>query len=160
MLQTQTDREIALQQQVTFQEQQRAAEQRKALTRTEQEAEEERRLATAQYEVQIAQQQKEQRIIAAQAEGERISIEAAAQAEAFRVIAEQIGRGNAAMIELLKIVGERGVQITPRVMVVGDGAGERTRSDLTPRYSFRWQLPSQPPPDLPHHRVVTCHTIS
>jgi regulator of protease activity HflC (stomatin/prohibitin superfamily) len=111
LLQTQTDREIALQQQVTFQEQQRAAEQRKALTRTEQEAEEERRLATAQYEVQIAQQQKEQRIIAAQAEGERISIEAAAQAEAFRVIAEQIGRGNAAM--------------TPRVMVVGDGSGSR-----------------------------------
>lgn len=123
LLKTQTDREIALQQQITFQEQQRAAEQRKALTRTEQEAEEERRLATAQYEVQIAGQQKEQAIIAAEGQAERIRIEADAQAQAFKVIAEQIGRGNAAMIELLKIVGEKGVQITPRVMVVGDGAG-------------------------------------
>jgi len=121
LLKTQTDREIAKQEQVTFQEQQRAAEQRKALTRTQQEAEEEKRLATAQYEVQIAEQGKARRIIDAQAQAERIRVEAEAQAEAFRVIAEQIGRSNAAMIELLKIVGERGVQITPRVMVVGDG---------------------------------------
>ncbi len=52
LLKTQTDREIALQEQLTFQEQQRAAEQKKMLTRTEQEAEEERRLATASYQVQ------------------------------------------------------------------------------------------------------------
>ncbi len=123
LLKTQTDREIALQEQKTFQEQQRAAEQRKALTRTQQEAEEEKRLATAQYQVQIAEQEKLQVIIAAQAGAEAIAIEAKAQAEAFRAIAEQIGRGNAALIELLKIIGERDIQITPRVMVVGDGGG-------------------------------------
>jgi len=123
LLKTQTDREIALQEQDTFQEQQRAAEQRKALTRTEQEAEEEKRLATAQYQVQIAQQEKLQKIITAEAGAEAIAIEAAAQAEAFRAIAEQIGRGNASLIELLKIVGERGIEITPRVMVTGDGGG-------------------------------------
>ncbi len=121
LLKTQTDREIALQEQDTFQEQQRAAEQRKALTRTEQEAEEEKRLATAQYQVQIAEQEKLQKIITAEAGAEAIAIEAAAQAEAFRAIAEQIGRGNASLIELLKIVGERGIEITPRVMVTGDG---------------------------------------
>lgn len=121
LLKTQTDREIAKQEQATFQEQQRAAEQQKALTRTQQEAEEEKRLATAQYEVRIAEEDKERRIIGAQAQAERIRVEAEAQAEAFRVIAEQIGRSNTAMIELLKIVGERGVQITPRVMVIGDG---------------------------------------
>lgn len=121
LLKTQTDREIALQEQMTFQEQQRAAEQRKALTRTQQEAEEEKRLATAQYQVQIAEQEKQQRIIAAQAEAESIRIEAEAQAEAFRVIALQIGQGNAALMELLKIIGERGISITPRVMVTGGG---------------------------------------
>jgi len=119
LLKTQTDREIALQQQITFQEQQRAAEQQKALTRTQQEAEEERRLATAQYEVQIAEQRKAERIIAAQAQAEAIRIEADAQARAYEVIAAQIGSGNAALIELLKIVGERGINITPRVMVTG-----------------------------------------
>ncbi len=123
LLKTQTDREIARQEQETFQEQQRAAEQKKALTRTEQEAEEERRLATAKYEVMIAGEAKEQRIIEAGAEAEAIRIRAEAQAEAYRVVAEQIGPGNAALLELLKIVGEAGINITPRVMVIGNGNG-------------------------------------
>ncbi len=123
LLKTQTDREIARQEQETFREQQRAAEQRKALTRTEQEAEEERRLATARYEVQIAGEAKEQRIIEAGADAEAIRIRAEAQAEAYRVVAEQIGPGNAALLELLKIIGENGINITPRVMVIGGGNG-------------------------------------
>ena len=124
LLKTQTDREIARQEQGTFQEQQRAAEQKKALTRTEQEAEEERRLATAKYAVEIAEQAKDQRIIEAVAEAEAIRIRAEAQAEAYRVVALQIGPGNAALLELLKIVGEAGINITPRVMVVGgNGSG-------------------------------------
>ena len=121
LLKTQTDREIALQEQQTYQEQQRAAEQKKELTRTEQEAEEERRLATARYEVQIAEQAKETRIIEAGAEAEAIKIQAEAQADAYRLIADQIGKGNAALVEVLKIIGEQGIQITPRVMVSGEG---------------------------------------
>lgn len=132
LLKTQTDREIALQEQLTFQEQERAAEQRKALTRTEQEAEEEKRLATAEYQVRIGEQEKQQRIIAAEAEAESIRIEADAQAAAFEMIARQIGQGNAALIEILKVVGERGVQITPRVMVVGaQEAGAGTGAETT-----------------------------
>ena len=123
ILKTQTDREIAVQEQLTFQEQQRAAEQKKELTRTEQEAEEERRLATARYSVQIADEEKQKIIIGAEAQAESIRVRAEAQAEAYRVIAEQIGMGNAALIELLNIVGEQGINITPRVMVIG-GNGE------------------------------------
>lgn len=119
LLKTQTDREIALQQQVTFQEQQRAAEQEKELTRTQQEAEEERRLATARYEVQIAEQSQQQRIIQAEAEAEAIRIEAEARAKAYELVASQIGAGNAALVELLRIVGENNINITPRVMVSG-----------------------------------------
>ncbi|MEN0019259.1 MAG: SPFH domain-containing protein [Planctomycetota bacterium] len=124
LLKTQTDREIALQEQITFQEQQRAAEQKKELTRTEQEAEEERRLATASYEVQIAEQSQQKRIIEAQAEAEAIQIEASARAEAFRLVSEQIGAGNAALVELLKIVGDNAIEITPRVMVNQGGGGQ------------------------------------
>jgi uncharacterized membrane protein YqiK len=124
LLKTQTDREIALQEQLTFQEQQRAAEQKKMLTRTEQEAEEERRLATASYQVKIAEQEKERRLIEAAAEAEAIRIEADGRSEAFRLVANEIGSGNAALVELLKIIGERQIEITPRVMVVGErGAG-------------------------------------
>jgi len=125
LLKTQTDREIALQEQETFREQQRAAEQKKELTKTEQEAEEEKRLATARYEVQIAEQGKERKIIEAEAEAEAVRIKAEAQADAYRQIAEQIGSGNAALVELLKIVGERNISITPRVMVVGQGGGSK-----------------------------------
>ncbi|MGA1467201.1 MAG: SPFH domain-containing protein [Phycisphaerales bacterium] len=124
LLKTQTDREIALQEQLTFQEQQRAAEQKKMLTRTEQEAEEERRLAPASYQVKIAEQEKERRLIEAAAEAEAIRIEADGRSEAFRLVANEIGSGNAALVELLKIIGERQIEITPRVMVVGErGAG-------------------------------------
>jgi uncharacterized membrane protein YqiK len=128
LLKTQTAREIALQEQETFRQQQLAAEQKKQLTRTEQEAEEEKRLATASYEVKIAEQDQKKRVIAAEAEAQAIKIQALAQAEAYKQIAEQIGSGNAALIEVLKVVGERGIEITPRVMVSGDGGGASSQS--------------------------------
>ncbi|MHC4427869.1 MAG: SPFH domain-containing protein [Planctomycetota bacterium] len=149
LLKTQTDREIARQEQETFQEQQRAAEQRKALTRTEQEAEEERRLATARYEVQIAEQQKERRIIEAGAEAEAIRIKAEAQAEAYRVVAQQIGPGNAALVELLKIVGEQGINITPRVMVNGNGQTNGTAASAETTALIGTMLDSMLSRDVP-----------
>ncbi len=123
LLKTQTDREIALQESLTFEEQQRTQEKKKELSRTEQEAEEEKRLATATYEVKIAEQDKEKRIIEASAEAEAILIKAEAQAEAYKRIALEIGKGNAALIELLKIIGESGINITPRVMINGNAGG-------------------------------------
>lgn len=123
LLKTQTDRELAQQEQKTFQEQQRAAEQKKALTRTVQEAEEEKRLATANYQVKIAEQDKAKKIIEANAEAEAIRIKAEAQSQAFKSIAKEIGPGNSALLEVLKIVGERGILITPRVMVGGQANG-------------------------------------
>ena len=120
LLKTQTDREIAIQEQITFQEQQRAAEQQKALSRTKQEASEEANLATATYAVKIAEQDREKRVIEADAEAEAIRIKAEAQAELFRKLAEEIGEQNAALLELLKVIGEKEIEITPRVMVTGD----------------------------------------
>lgn len=122
LLKTQTDRELAKQEQLTFKEQQAAAEQKKQLSKAQQEAEEEKRLATAAYGVKIASEEQKRRVTEAQAEAESIRIKADAQANAYRQIAEQIGKSNAAMIELLKIVGEKGIQITPRIFVAGAGA--------------------------------------
>ncbi|MEN1706426.1 MAG: hypothetical protein AAGJ54_13060, partial [Planctomycetota bacterium] len=62
--------------------------------------------------------------IAAEAEAEAIQIRAEAQASAYERIALQIGAGNAALIEVLKIVGEQAIEITPRVMVSNTGGGE------------------------------------
>ncbi|MCA9299789.1 MAG: hypothetical protein KDA28_12020, partial [Phycisphaerales bacterium] len=119
LLKTQTDREIAKQEQETLKQQQLAAEQRKELMRIEQEAEEEQRLATATYDVQIAEQEKQRRLLEAQAEAEATEIRAEAQARAFQMIADEIGSTNAALIEILKTVGEHAIEITPRVMVSG-----------------------------------------
>jgi len=123
ILKTQSDREIALQEQATFEEQQRAAEKQKALTKTQQEAEEEKRLATARYDVQIAEQDKQKRIIDAQADAERIRVTAEAKAQAYRKISEVIGASNAALIEIMKLVEAGKIRITPEVMVGGAGAG-------------------------------------
>ncbi|MBL9030161.1 MAG: hypothetical protein JNM80_00460 [Phycisphaerae bacterium] len=123
LLKTQTDREIAKQELTTFQEQQRAAEQKRQLTRATQEAEEEKRLATATYAAKIAEETRKQKITEAEAEAQSTTIKAKAQADAYRLIADQIGKSNAALIEVLKIVGERNIQIAPRVMVTGSGGG-------------------------------------
>lgn len=155
LLQTQTSREIALQEQETFQEQQRAAEQKKQLTKTEQEAEEEKRLATAAYAVKIAENDKLKQIISAQAEAESVEIKAEAQATAYKLIAEQIGSGNAALVELLKIVGEQGIMITPRVMVTGGasaGDGQTTALIGTMLDSMMQDAPQQKPTPQPAAR--------
>ncbi len=123
LLKTQTDREIALQEIKTFEQQQLAAEKQKALSKTIQEAEEEKRLATAAYEVKIAAEQKRGKIIAAEAESEQLKLVAEAKAQAYKKISEVIGSNNAALIEIMKLVAERGLKITPDVMVGSGGAG-------------------------------------
>ena len=70
LLKTQTDREIALQEQKTFEEQQRAAEKAKALAKNRTGIRgRNAALATASYSVQVAEQEKQQLIIEAEAEG-------------------------------------------------------------------------------------------
>jgi regulator of protease activity HflC (stomatin/prohibitin superfamily) len=127
LLKTQTDREIALQEQATFEEQQRAAEKQKALSKTEQEAEEEMRLATAAYDVQIAEQSKKRMIIEAEGEAEKIKLTAEAQAKAYELVSGVIGADNAALIEIMKLVAAENIQITPDVMV--GGANQTGMSD-------------------------------
>jgi uncharacterized membrane protein YqiK len=119
LLKTQTDREIALQQQKTFEEQQRAAEKEKALTKTTQETEEEKRLATAAYGVKVAEEEKKKVIIEAQAEAEKTTLIANAKAQAYKLLSESIGQNNAALIEIMKLVSEKNIRITPEVMVGG-----------------------------------------
>jgi len=122
LLKTQTDREIALQQQKTFEEQQRAAEKQKALTKTTQEAEEEKRLATAAYGVKVAEEEKKKVIIEAQAEAEKTKLIADAKSQAYKLLSGSIGQNNAALIEIMKLVAENNIRVTPDVMVGGSSS--------------------------------------
>lgn len=123
LLKTQTDREIALQEQKTFEEQQRAAEKEKALTRTKQETEEEKRLATAAYSVKVADEEKKKIIIQAEAEAEQVKLLAEAKSQAYKLLTGSIGQDNAALIEIIKLVAEKDIRITPEVMVGGSSGG-------------------------------------
>ena len=119
LLKTQTDREIALQQQKTFEEQQRAAEKQKALTKTTQEAEEEKRLATAAYGVKVAEEEKKKVIIEAEAEAAQVKLIADAKSQAYKLLSGSIGQNNTALIEIMKLVAEKNIRVTPDVMVGG-----------------------------------------
>lgn len=123
LLKTQTDREIALQEQETFEEQQRAAEKQKALEKTLQEAEEEKRLATAAYDVKIAEEQKRQLIIEAEAEAAQLKLVAEAKAKAYELISTVIGAENVALLEIIELVASGKINITPDVMVGGGNGG-------------------------------------
>ena len=116
------DREIALQQQETFEEQQRAAEKQKDLSRTEQEAAEEMRLATATYNVKVADEEKKKIVIEAEAEAEMITLVAEAKALAYEKISKVLGADNAALLELIKLVASEKINITPQVMVSGNSS--------------------------------------
>ncbi|MFH1532010.1 MAG: SPFH domain-containing protein [Pseudomonadota bacterium] len=142
LLATQTNRQLAKQQQITYMEQQKAAEKRKALTKTEQEAEEEKKLAQAEYAVKIAAQKKDEIIIQAQADAEKVTIAAAAEAERIKAIGEAeadkylkkaaaIGKQQVAVLEALELVASGKIRITPEVMVSGgDGGSGGTMSAL------------------------------
>ena len=149
LLKTQTDREIAKQEQLTFQEQQRAAEQKKQLTRTTQESDEEKKLATAMYSVKIAEEAQKQKVVEAKAEAESTRIKAEAQAQAYALISQQIGKSNAALIEVLKIVGERNIQITPRVLLTGGGEHGASASNALMSTVLDTMLNKDEPPAPP-----------
>ncbi|MFC1652304.1 hypothetical protein ACFL3F_01155, partial [Planctomycetota bacterium] len=89
------------------------------LSRTEQEAAEEMRLATATYSVKVADEEKKKVVIEAQAEAEMIALVAQSKAEAYEKISKVIGANNAALLELMKLVATENIDITPNVMVSG-----------------------------------------
>ena len=70
-----------------------------------------------------AEQDKQKRIIEAQANAEQVRLTAEAKALAYKKISEVIGPYNAALIEIMKLVEAGKIRITPEVMVGSGGAG-------------------------------------
>ena len=133
LMRTQKDREIAVQEQVTFAVQREAAEQQKELNKTQQEAEEEKTLAAARYEVQRAEERKKQAkidaeanalkvTIAAEAEAQRLLTIKQAEAKGYEMKVAAIGKKAVAFLEALQLVSDGKIQITPNVMVSGGGS--------------------------------------
>jgi hypothetical protein len=123
LLATQTDREVALNQQQTFSEKMRAEESRATFIKAQEEAEQQRQLAQATYKVRVAEQEAKAREAEAKGEASYISITAEAKQKAYTMMAGAIGAEGVTTLELMKLVSEGKIQITPHVMVGGGGSG-------------------------------------
>ncbi len=124
LIMTQTDREVAVNQQKLFDQQKQAEESRAKFVRAQEEAEQQRQLAAAEYKVRIAGEDAKSQIARAKGEAESQVITGEGRAKAYRMLVETLGRDQVAQLELLKLVVEGKVQITPQVMVTTpSGAG-------------------------------------
>jgi regulator of protease activity HflC (stomatin/prohibitin superfamily) len=134
LMEIQTRRVIAAQQQAMFVEQQRAEAKRIDTENTRAKADQQINLVTAQIGVQVAEQTKQRTIIEAEgraravelegaAEGSKILAVGSATAEAYQKQVEAVGQMNLAGIEVTKSIAAAGLKITPDIMVGGGGEG-------------------------------------
>ncbi|HVP04503.1 MAG TPA: SPFH domain-containing protein [Dehalococcoidia bacterium] len=134
LMEIQTRRVIAAQQQAMFVEQQRAEAKRIDTENTRAKADQQINLVTAQIGVQVAEQTKQRTIIEAEgraravelegaAEGSKILAVGSATAEAYQKQVEAVGQINLAGIEVTKSIAGAGLKITPDIMVGGGGDG-------------------------------------
>jgi regulator of protease activity HflC (stomatin/prohibitin superfamily) len=126
LLATQTDREVAVNQQKLYDQQKQAEESRAKFVRAQEEAEQQRQLAAAEYKVRVEGENAKSQVARARGEAESQVIIGEGRAKAYRLLVETLGQSQVAQLELLKLVVEGKVQITPQVMVTGGGSGGTT----------------------------------
>ncbi|HET8677859.1 MAG TPA: SPFH domain-containing protein [Blastocatellia bacterium] len=137
LMKTQTEKILAEQRQNMFNAQREAEEKRIQLEKTRAHADNQRDLMAATVGVEISTKRAEQRKAEGEGEAHYISATGRAEAEKVRLMgeaqgvayAEQVnalGPQGVALVEILKVIGEKQVRITPDVMATGgggDGAG-------------------------------------
>jgi regulator of protease activity HflC (stomatin/prohibitin superfamily) len=132
LMEIQTKRVIAAQQQAMFVEQQKSEQERIATENTRAKADRQIDLVAAQIGVQVAEQTKQKTIIEAEgraravevegeAEGKKILAVGTATAEAYDKQVEAVGQFNLAGIEVTKAIAMAGLKITPDIVVGGGG---------------------------------------
>ena len=134
LMEIQTRRVIAAQQQEMYVQQQKAEERRIATANTRATADKQPDLVAAQVGVQISEQTRQQTIIQAEgqsraielvgeAEGKKILAVGTATAEAYEKQVAAVGQFNLTGIEVAKAVASAGLKITPDILVSGGGDG-------------------------------------
>nr|WP_202796849.1 flotillin family protein [Pedosphaera parvula] len=133
LMATQTDRKIAEEQRKTYETQEAAQKQRQQLVRQTSLADIQQQVVSAEQGVNIAELQANAHIKQASGEAESIRLRALgeaeairatgnAKAEAYRAGVDAIGTQGYTVMQLMQIVGERNVRITPDVAVNNAGA--------------------------------------
>ncbi len=123
LIATQTEREVAVNQQKLFEQQKQAEVSRANFVRAQEEAEQQRQLAAAEYKVRVEGENAKSQVARAKGEAESQVIIGEGRAKAYKLLVETLGQQQVAQLELLKLVVEGKVQITPQVMVTGGSAG-------------------------------------
>ncbi|MBA4183107.1 MAG: hypothetical protein H0X49_03750, partial [Acidobacteria bacterium] len=132
LMKTQTEKILAEQKQGMFNAQREAEIKRIELEKTSSQADNQRSLMEATVGVEISAKRSEQRKREAEGEAYYISETGKAEAEKMRLIGEAqgvayneqvnaLGANGVALIETLKVIGEKGVRITPDIMASGGG---------------------------------------
>lgn len=134
LMKTQTEKILAEQKQGMFNAQREAEIKRIELEKTSSQADNQRSLMEATVGVDISGKRSEQRKKEAEGEAYYISETGKAEAEKMRLIGEAqgvayreqvnaLGANGVATIETLKVIGEKGVRITPDILASGGGNG-------------------------------------
>ena len=125
LLETQTKREVAVNQQQMFAQQKTAEESRATFIKAQAEAEQQKNLAEATYSVLVHEQTAKARAKDGEGEAKYISITAEARAKAYELLVKPLGQQGATQIELLRLIGEGKIApgaITPQVLVGAGGS--------------------------------------
>lgn len=123
LMATQTDREVAVNEEKLYGDKKKAQESRAAFVKAEEEAEQQRNLVKASYEVQVKEQGARARAAEAKGESDYQIITGEGRAKAYEAMVRTLGKEQVAQLEVLKLVAEGKIQITPQVMVTGGGGG-------------------------------------
>jgi uncharacterized membrane protein YqiK len=134
LMKTQTDRKIAEEEKKTYEIQEAAQKQRQLLVRETAMADIQQQVVASEQGVMIAELNANATVKAATGDAESIRLKALgqaeairatglAQAEAYRAGVESLGTQSYAALQLMQIVGERGVRVVPDVSVTGSGTG-------------------------------------
>jgi uncharacterized membrane protein YqiK len=135
LMKTQTEKILAEQRQNMYNAQREAEEKRIQLEKTRAHADCQKDLMAATVGVEIAGKRSEQRKAEAEgeasyilqtgrAEAEKVRLMGEAQGVAYREQVSALGTQGVAVVETLKVIGEKNVRITPDVLASGGGAAE------------------------------------
>jgi uncharacterized membrane protein YqiK len=134
LMKTQTEKILAEQRQNMFNAQREAEEKRIQLEKTRAHADNQRDLMAATVGVEIATKRSEQRkaegegeahyiLATGRAEAEKVRLMGEAQGVAYAEQVNALGPQGVVLVEVLKVIGEKNVRITPDVMATGSGDG-------------------------------------
>jgi uncharacterized membrane protein YqiK len=130
LMKTQTDRKIAEEEKKTYEMQESAQRQRQQLVRETALADIQKNLVSSEQGVRISELTASAAVKAAGGEAESIRLRAlgeadairatgTAKADAYRVGVEALGAESYTLVQLMQVIGERGVRIVPDVSVTG-----------------------------------------